>query len=335
MNTVACGEYESFDINDLAMERVSLGSVVRAHEAIVRLDEQVGRSSIGRAWSERILFRQACDAQYAQGSLVHVDELVLLAGGLRRQPGYPELIDTFNMLQVWRRALDDDASELLRADRAGLNNVPASDPFPVLRKPVRLRGVLKAPATELAPVVDIRAREQWRRVMRTGQQLTPVLAAAVAWDCWMRLAPEPGSGWRATLLAALVLRSLGTAPSLLLPIDCGWRVSQYRVRPEHTREQRLAGFISWLEAAAREGRKEFSSLIVANTQLRYHLRSKRNNSRLPALARLFLSLPLVSVRLAARHIGCTPQAVEKMIPLLGSTPREVTARKRYRAWTVP
>jgi len=41
------------------------------------------------------------------------------------------------------------------------------------------------------------------------------------------------------------------------------------------------------------------------------------------------------VPLAARHLGCSAQAIEKMLPLLGSLPREVTDRARFRAWTVP
>ena len=334
MNSNICNDYENVDINDLALGPSLLAPVVRAHEAVVRLDEQVGRSPIGRAWSERILFRQACEAQYAQGCLVHVDELVLLSGGVRRQPGFPELVDTLNMLRTWRRALDDDAYDLLRADRPGISNDVRPDPFPVLRRPVNLRGVLKE-VLPLVPEIDIALREKWRRVWRAAQQLTPVLAAAVVWDCWMHLVPEAASGWRATLLAALVLRSMGTTSSLLLPIDCGWRVSQYRVKPNHTREQRLTGFITWVEAAASEGRKELSALNLANVQLRHHLRGRRRHSRLPALARLFLSLPLVSVPLAARHLGCSPQAVEKMLPLLGSLPRQVTEGERFRAWTVP
>ncbi len=335
MNSRDYSESETDYFKEQALSPALLASVVRTHEAIVRLDEQVGRSSIGRAWSERILFRQACDAQYAQGNLVQVEELVLLSGGVRRQPGYPELVDTLNMLRTWRSALDDDAFDLLRSERPGISNSGSQGSFSILSRPVKLRGVLSAAPIGMAPHIDISAREQWRQVLRASQNLTPVLAAAVVWDCWMSLVPESSSGWRASLLAALVLRSMGTTSSMLLPIDCGWRVSQYRVRPEHTREQRMAGFISWLEAAAREGRKEYNSLIVANTQLRHHLRGKRRHSRLPALARLFLSLPLVSVPLAARHIGCSAQAIEKMLPLLGSTPREVTERKRFRAWTVP
>ena len=198
-----------------------------------------------------------------------------------------------------------------------------------------LRGVLLEAPPAQPPEIDAGRRDTWRRVWRASQLLTPVLAAAVVWDCWMNLIPEAASGWRATLLAALALRAMGTTSNFLLPIDCGWHVSKYRVKPGHSREERLLGFITWLEAAASEGRKELSALNLADMQLRRHLRGRRAHSRLPALARLFLSLPLVSVPLAARHLRCSSQAVEKMIPLLGSLPREVTERERFRAWTVP
>ena len=335
MNTDTYDPYKNIEFNELAIAPAQFCTVVRTHEALVRLDEQVSRSPIGRAWSERVLFREACASQLAQGNLVDVEELVLLDGGVRRQAGYPELMDTHQMLRAWRRALDDDAFDLLRADRPGISNDVHPDPFPVLRRPFKLRGVLLEAAPEQPPEIDAGLRDRWRRVWRASQQLTPVLAAAVVWDCWMNVIPEAGSGWRATLLAALVLRAMGTTSNFLLPIDCGWRVSNYRVKPSHTREERLMGFITWLELAASEGRKELSALNLANLQLRRHLRGRRAHSRLPALARLLMSTPLVSVPLAARHLGCSSQAVEKMLPLLGSLPREMTERDRFRAWTVP
>lgn len=335
MNTDIYDDDDAIQINDWTMNPSSLPVLVQAHEAVVRLDEQVARSLIGRAWSERILFREACTCELAQGSLVEVEELVLLDGGVRRQPGYPELLDAFHMLQTWRRALDADAFDLLRAERPGITHDAGSLPFPTLRRPFKLTGVLKEMPAALAPEIDDDRRDQWRRIWRASQQMTPLLAAAAVWDGWMALVPEPASGWRATLLAALVLRATGTTPRFLLPINCGWRSSSYRIKPGHTREQRLMGFISWVGAAAIECRKDLASLNAAYAQLRTHLRGRRKHSRLPALARLFVSLPLVSVPLAARHLGCSSQAVEKMIPLLGSVPREVTERERFRAWTVP
>jgi hypothetical protein len=333
MNTVTYDSNDQDVLNELGFD--ALPTLIRAHEAIVRLDERVSRSPVGRAWSERVFFRQACDAQYAQGHLVTVEELVLLGGGARDQPGYPDLMDTLDMLRLWRQALDQDASDLLRAMRPGISNSNLPDPYPTLRRAVRLRGVLKEPPLDPTSVIDPARLEKWRRVLRSSERLPPVLAAAVVWDCWIRLVPEAASAWRGTLLAALLLKSRGTTTNLLLPIDCGWRVSPYRVKASDPRGARLLGFVSWLEAAASEGRKELTKLTLADIQLRRHLRGRRSHSRLPALARLFLSVPLVTIPLAARHIGCSTQAVEKMLPMLGSLPREVTERSRFRAWTVP
>lgn len=335
MNSAACEPYCDLDFNDLVLPPAEWFEVVRAHEAVVRLDEQVGRSSIGRAWAERILFAEACACQLGQGNLVDVAELVLLDGGVRRQPGYPELVDTHHMFRAWRGALDVGAVDLLRAHRPGLADDARFEPFPVFRRPVQLTGAMKENDPSEFHAIDSDRRDTWRRVWRGSQKLTPVLAAALVWDCWMTANPEPGAQWRATLLAALVLRAMGTTSIMLLPIDLGWRAARYRVGAGHSRHQRLMGFVSWLEAAAGECRKDLASLNGVYAQLRSRLRGCRRQSRLPALARLFVSLPLVTVPLAARHLGCSPQAINKMLPLLGSVPREVTERDRFRAWTVP
>ena len=53
------------------------------------------------------------------------------------------------------------------------------------------------------------------------------------------------------------------------------------------------------------------------------------------LVDLFVASPLVTVQLAAARLKVTPQAVEAMLRELGgSLPRELTGRKRYRAWEI-
>lgn len=49
---------------------------------------------------------------------------------------------------------------------------------------------------------------------------------------------------------------------------------------------------------------------------------------------MFLSRPLVTIPMAADHLEISHQAVERLLPKLGSTPRELTGRKRFRAWAV-
>ena len=39
--------------------------------------------------------------------------------------------------------------------------------------------------------------------------------------------------------------------------------------------------------------------------------------------------------LASKELGVSKQALRLMIQRLGSTPREITERSRYRCWTMP
>ncbi len=62
---------------------------------------------------------------------------------------------------------------------------------------------------------------------------------------------------------------------------------------------------------------------------------RRGNSKLPQLVDLFMASPLVIVQMATEKLKVTQQAVEVMLKELGpSLPRELTGRKRYRAWGI-
>jgi predicted transcriptional regulator len=63
--------------------------------------------------------------------------------------------------------------------------------------------------------------------------------------------------------------------------------------------------------------------------------NRRGNSRLKELVDLFMASPLVTGQMATDNLKVTPQAVEVMLKELGpSLPRELTGRKRYRAWGI-
>ena len=175
---------------------------------------------------------------------------------------------------------------------------------------------------------------EWRRVMGETKSLPPLLAAAIAWDAWLVLEPDQRGAWRAPLIAALVLKARAKTRHFLLPLDIGGRFSKYRRHPNHGLAARLAGFLDWARTAAERANKELSTLTLAADMLRAKLKGRRRNSRLPALVDLLLSRPLVSVPMAAKALSCSNQAVEAMLPLLGSAPRELTGRGRYRAWGI-
>ena len=97
----------------------------------------------------------------------------------------------------------------------------------------------------------------------------------------------------------------------------------------------IAGLLGALTEAAAFGQGELDRLSLARELMLRKCENRRGNSKLAELVDLFVVLPLVTVQLAATRLQVSPQAVEAMLRELGSSlPRELTGRKRYRAWGI-
>lgn len=302
--------------SDLAAKLLS------ASETVVRLDERLRRSSpaLAQGWVQRSLFGEACACQLTEGDLVHLEDLVLFDAHTFTGTANIPLGAAHQILTAWRAGLVEEPSWLLfRTERPGL-----MDPEPCM--------TALADAEESKP--DWTRRDAWRRILRQIEKLPPLLAAAIAWDAWLELVPEDRGGWRAPLLAALVLRWRGTTTGWLLPIDSGRRFAPYRRHDAHNRTAVLTGFLDWCQTSAMRGMEQLNRLETASALLRLRLEGRRRNSRLGDLIDFLLARPLVSKPMAANALGISLQAVEKLWPLLGSTPREITGRQRFRAWMV-
>ena len=95
----------------------------------------------------------------------------------------------------------------------------------------------------------------------------------------------------------------------------------------------MAGLIEAIHDSARLADSDLKRLTLAREVMGRRCQGRRGNSRLRELVDLFMASPLVTVQLAADKLTVTPQAVEVMLKELGpSLPRELTGRKRYRAW---
>lgn len=299
-----------------------LAPLLAADEAITRLDDRLRTSTLREGWTARTLYREAVACRLAQGEFVHLEDLVLLDGGALATTMTPELSSAWHVLGVWRRASKTDAAELLCSPRPGEVAAGNIDP-------------LNAPDYFYDPNWGEAARlKAWRGVLHETRAVPPLLAAAIAWDAWLVLEPDQRGAWRASLIAALLLKARAKTRHLLLPIDHGRRFASYRRHPNHGFARRIAGFLAWAQTGAEQSLKELGTLAIAADMLRTRAAYRRRNSRLPALADLLLSRPLVSVPMAAKALKCSNQAIEKMLPLLGSVPRELTGRGRYRAWGI-
>jgi HTH DNA binding domain len=93
---------------------------------------------------------------------------------------------------------------------------------------------------------------------------------------------------------------------------------------------RIAGLIDAVAESARLAGADLQRLTLAREVM-----MRRCENRRGQLVDLFMASPLVTTQLAAQKLGVTPQAVEVMLRELGpSLPRELTGRKRYRAWGI-
>jgi hypothetical protein len=299
-----------------------LNTIALVEDSLARLDERIRMARFRDGLVQRLLYSEACASMLAEGALIHLEDLVLLDGHAYSGPMFAELSGCLETLKVLRIACAANPVSLLQSPRPG--------------EDTEVLTVSSASAeTYSDPYWNEAERlENWRAIVRRTSSFPPLIAAAIAWDAWLTLQPDQGGAWRAPLLAALVLRARKKTRNFLLPIATGQRFSAYVRHPDHDFRTRIAGFIEWSEVAVDRAAKELKRLTLADELLHLKVKGRRRNSRLPALVGLLLSRPLVSVPMAAKTLRCSAQAVEVMFEQLGSVPREMSGRKRYRVWSI-
>lgn len=311
---------------DILSDTTLVGLLVRAEDAVARLDERARLSPLCEGWRQRLLYNEACACLDAERELVHLEDLVLLDGRAFNGAMSPALSRAWQVLAVWRRAGRGDAQRLLSLPRPGEDGAKPD-----------LTAAAEADRPDFFFDSDRGSDERlaiWRRILARSRDLPPLLAAGVVWDAWLVLAPEERGAWRAPLIASLVLKARGKTQSLLLPIDTGRRHARARHVDDYSFTARMAGFLEWCIVAAEQAGKELDRLALVQEMLSRKLEGRRRHSRLPRLIDLLLSRPLISIPMAAKALSCSPQAVAGMLANLGSLPREMSERKRYRVWAV-
>jgi len=176
--------------------------------------------------------------------------------------------------------------------------------------------------------------DAWLDVVKRTSHWPVVAAAAVAWDAWLDLNLYTRQPWLGLTMAASILRARGVA-NHLLPLAAGFKKSKFRPQGREGILEKLQGFCQVLEEAVEIANKDLERLILARELMNRVADKCRSNSKLPDLVDLFLSRPLVTVPLAAKLLKVTPKAVDFMLLQLGGAlPRELTGRRRYRAWGI-
>ena len=176
--------------------------------------------------------------------------------------------------------------------------------------------------------------DAWLDVVKRVSHWPAIAAATVAWDAWLDPNLYTRQPWLGLTMAASILRARGLT-SHLLPLAAGFKQSKFRPQGREGILEKLLGFCQVLEEAVEIANKDLERLILAQQVMNRVADKCRSNSSLPGLVNLFLSRPLVTVPLGAKLLKVTPKAVDLMLLQLGGAlPRELTGRRRYRAWGI-
>lgn len=175
----------------------------------------------------------------------------------------------------------------------------------------------------------------WLAVRDQSRHLPGALAATLALDAWLALEPAERGGEMGWGLAAAVLGERGLCEHHLPALALSYRAGRFRWSRHLAPGRRLEGLLAAVAESARLADADLQRLGLARELMLRRCAGRRGTSRLPEMVGLFVELPLVTTGLAARRLKVSPQAVEAMLKELGSSlPRELTGRKRYRAWGI-
>ena len=176
----------------------------------------------------------------------------------------------------------------------------------------------------------------WRQiVVEDARELPAVLAAAVALDAWFMLDPSERHPFLGPLLAGALLRRRATSRHHLSAVALGLRECRSPWLKVTSAAERISGLLRAFEAAAHAAGRDLDRLSLARELLLRRVRGKRGTSRLPQLVDVLVASQLVTIQSAAKRLGTSSQAIEGMLADLGpACPRELTGRKRYRAWGI-
>jgi hypothetical protein len=237
---------------------------------------------------------------------------------------------------------DDEEGEALASDGSGAATGDLAAIDALLARTGRLLGAFERPPPE-TPSLRLRDPDYgassrlmaWLDALKVTEDAPAVLATAIAIDAWLMLEPAERGGEVGFALAATILRQREVAAHHLPALGLGYRKGRFRWSPHQTQGVRLAGLIEAIGDSAKLADGDLKRLTLAREVMGRRCEGRRVNSRLKELVELFMASPLVTVQMATEKLKVTQQAVEVMLKELGpSLPRELTGRKRYRAWGI-
>jgi len=362
----------AYEIGKLNHEAL-LGPISTAEDALARLDEKVARSEVGPGFAERADFFDSVSSMWIAGELVHLEDLVLHDARMDIRAPTHELVVAHRIVRARRRiarnnpgwavsrmgimalaGIDEEAEQIagggeapelelndedeLSPELAEIDEVLARTSWLVDGVPPDAQNT-RAPEVSVGELVirdpdwdEAERISEWTDLVKKVERLPATLAAVILWDSWETLEPLQRQHWLGQVLVSDFLRARGKVRSHLLAYSVGLREIPRERRRARDQTTRLVAYLDAMSAAAGAATKDIDRLTLAKRQLERRVVGKRSTSSLPVAIDLLLSRPIVSAHMIAKAARITPRGALNLAGELGA--REVTGRRRYRAWGV-
>ncbi len=342
--------------SDIACARL-FAALASAEEQLGRLEGRLAGSSFQQGWLERMALKEAASYAWNQGEIVPLDDLVLHDALMDVHPPSLALTAAHAMLRMRRKALRAEPDRLLvwqgLAETLGpglgsrhpleelLAGATMDSPPPIRRKEDTTAFPFLA-ALDLPQNLSDEDPEHlfgvWaEQLERLRRDWPALLVAALLLDLWWRLDPLPRLPYCGPILIEAVVRREKRVRLARLHLEVGRRAASgegYRWRADDPALDRVTTCLTIIACGAGAGAGELDQMLIAQQLFARRLKGRRSSSRLPRLADLLLTSPIVTAPMAAERLKLSQQAVRSMITELGGAVHEVTGRGRFRAWRI-
>lgn len=330
--------------DDTSPQEAVFAALARAEDRVSRLDERVRACGFSEGWNTRADIRAVLGAMWADGQLVHPEDLVLHDVGSDTRAPDGSVAKARQLLDARRRARRAGPELLSWGGLAWLAGLARQAPPPGARPSARVDGIRTARAGYAALAAFFEALSKGDSDSpRAGVEdclavldvagAPPLLLAAALAEAWRVVDPLPRQRPLGLLAAGLSLRAAGRFTAGLFPLEVA-----LRRRPVPGRlawaaiDERLAFWLAQFELAADLELEELTRLGHQKALIERRVAGGRRNNRGRDLARLAVENPVLTTEAIARALSITPQASLQLVRRMSGVLHEITGRSRYRVW---